>query len=561
MAAVSEQDVRAAVEELAAWDELARSPQLVNFLKFVVDATLAGRQEAIKAYSIAVDVFNRPADFDPQSDPIVRVQARRLRVLLERFYALGLDRTGVQIRLPVGSYVPQFTPKNQGARSIWLRRAAVAAGAAAMVAAILVLQPRFEPPLPAGDAPPAMPTVVVAEFEVEGGVPGLGSFADSVEVNALVALSKFGFARAVQASATGGATPELEVGAPLYELWGRLEAVGDEVVVTANLTDKTAGSVVWSEDWTVARVNGEAADVGRELGERIGVPIGPLHKPARAWAANADPMFDDGASVYACLMLHNRAFETFADADVERAAACFDAVKAQRPTEPFVLSAGAFLEVWSMTGARAPQAIALADLRQPILDARQAISLDAEQGFHHTQLGHIYQLVGESDAASRCYAKAVELNPGDSNALAAYGMLLSLSGDYEQGVPLAEAAVSSVTSAPAWYQLPLVLGAYVSGDYERALEQGLVAEALPGRIAAALIVAAAQRAGRDDIVQGYLPRVTEEDPTTSEGVLRMLSRFVRDERTLRLLEDGLADAGIERVELWGGGPQGAEMPD
>ena len=74
----------------------------------VVDKTLAGDGGSIKAYSIAVDVLGRPPDFDPQNDPIVRVQARRLRNLLEQFYAGGLSKSGVEIRLPLGRYVPEF---------------------------------------------------------------------------------------------------------------------------------------------------------------------------------------------------------------------------------------------------------------------------------------------------------------------------------------------------------------------------------------------------------------------------------------------------------------------
>ena len=98
----------AALEELLAWPVIARSPQLAGFLRYIVEATLRGEEGGIKAYSIAVDVFGRPATFDPQSDPIVRVQARRLRSLLDQYYAEGNGSAGVQIRLPVGRYVPEF---------------------------------------------------------------------------------------------------------------------------------------------------------------------------------------------------------------------------------------------------------------------------------------------------------------------------------------------------------------------------------------------------------------------------------------------------------------------
>ena len=97
-----------ALERLLAWPEIARSPQLGRFLDYIVQRTLEGNEASIKAYSIAVDVFGRAADFDPQADPIVRVQARRLRALLDEYYrGPGLGEA-TQIRLPVGRYVPEF---------------------------------------------------------------------------------------------------------------------------------------------------------------------------------------------------------------------------------------------------------------------------------------------------------------------------------------------------------------------------------------------------------------------------------------------------------------------
>lgn len=100
--------MRAALDELLAWEPLRRSPQLSAFLAHIVEAALRGDTASLKAYSIAVDVFGRGEDFDPQTDPIVRVQARRLRQLLKAFYASEAPRASVQIELPVGRYVPEF---------------------------------------------------------------------------------------------------------------------------------------------------------------------------------------------------------------------------------------------------------------------------------------------------------------------------------------------------------------------------------------------------------------------------------------------------------------------
>ena len=66
---------------------LRRAPQLRQMLSYVVERSLENRESELKQYSLGVEGFQRPADFDPRVDPIVRVQARKLRSRLERYYA------------------------------------------------------------------------------------------------------------------------------------------------------------------------------------------------------------------------------------------------------------------------------------------------------------------------------------------------------------------------------------------------------------------------------------------------------------------------------------------
>jgi len=84
------------------------SLRLKCFLSFVVEMTLAGKCGRIKAYTIAVEALGRGADFDPQNDPIVRVEAGRLRQALSRYYAEEGRGDRIIIDLPRGSYVPTF---------------------------------------------------------------------------------------------------------------------------------------------------------------------------------------------------------------------------------------------------------------------------------------------------------------------------------------------------------------------------------------------------------------------------------------------------------------------
>src|SRR5262245_20870758 len=104
VAAPSADEIRVAVERMVTSDVFSRSPQLAAFLRFVVEAVLHGKADRIKAYTIGIEVLRRDTKFDPQLDPIVRVEATRLRRSIERYYAgPGLDDT-VVIDLPRGSY-------------------------------------------------------------------------------------------------------------------------------------------------------------------------------------------------------------------------------------------------------------------------------------------------------------------------------------------------------------------------------------------------------------------------------------------------------------------------
>ena len=87
--------------------------RLKRFLNFIVSEALAGRGDQLKEYVIGVQVFDKDSSFDPRADPIVRVQARRLRARLVRYYREEGGADAVLIELPKGGYAPVF--KNRDA--------------------------------------------------------------------------------------------------------------------------------------------------------------------------------------------------------------------------------------------------------------------------------------------------------------------------------------------------------------------------------------------------------------------------------------------------------------
>jgi len=79
-----------------------------RFLSYIVEETLEGRAERIKAYNIALAALDRGDDFDPLTDPIVRIEASRLRRALEHYYLTVGKSDSIRIGIPKGSYVPTF---------------------------------------------------------------------------------------------------------------------------------------------------------------------------------------------------------------------------------------------------------------------------------------------------------------------------------------------------------------------------------------------------------------------------------------------------------------------
>ena len=82
------------------------SEMLRNFLSFVVREKVAGREDTIKQYSIALNAFGRSVKFDASADPIVRIQAGRLRSLLDKYYYSEGMSDPIRIVLPKGIYIP-----------------------------------------------------------------------------------------------------------------------------------------------------------------------------------------------------------------------------------------------------------------------------------------------------------------------------------------------------------------------------------------------------------------------------------------------------------------------
>ncbi|MBS1826721.1 MAG: hypothetical protein JST93_15500 [Acidobacteria bacterium] len=133
------------VEKIATSEMFLQSGRLCRFLRFTVEAKLRGNAEQIKEYLLGREVFDRNGDYDPRTDPIVRVEARRLRKKLDEYYAGPGAQDTLRIGYPKGSYTPEFTTTPPASKPVRRRTLYIAAAAILTAASLFLLAPFRNP--------------------------------------------------------------------------------------------------------------------------------------------------------------------------------------------------------------------------------------------------------------------------------------------------------------------------------------------------------------------------------------------------------------------------------
>lgn len=101
-------EIRSALGRVVGSETFSRSERSRDLLQYVIERDLNGEADRLKGFSIALDVFDREDSFDPSTDAVVRVQAGRLRDLLDTYYAGEGKDDRIRISVPRGSYVPAY---------------------------------------------------------------------------------------------------------------------------------------------------------------------------------------------------------------------------------------------------------------------------------------------------------------------------------------------------------------------------------------------------------------------------------------------------------------------
>ncbi len=115
----SDQEIRAELARIVQSSPFIHSDRLARFLRFTVEAAIAGRGDSLKEYLIGVEVYDRKPPYHPSQDSIVRTEARRLRSKLKEYYETEGRTDPVFIYFRPGTYVSVFRKNETPADSPW----------------------------------------------------------------------------------------------------------------------------------------------------------------------------------------------------------------------------------------------------------------------------------------------------------------------------------------------------------------------------------------------------------------------------------------------------------
>jgi adenylate cyclase len=564
--------VREQLERILASGQFVATNRLRGFLRFVVEQTLAGRADRLKAYAIALEVLGRDANFDSQNDPVVRMEAGKLRRRLERYYLGAGRRDPIRIEIPKGTYVPTFAfqqgvegaEQAAGASAPLSRRRlsrSVLLGLAGAVVASLVLLTtiwlRSETPTPESAAVPPVspqhgPAIIVLPFEdLSENDPG-NAFAGGLTEELISNLMRFGDLRLYSAYGSFQEEPTadpVELGKRLdvgYVVEGSVRRGPDRVRLIVHLIDARTGQHLWNHTYdkelTPENVFAVQEQLAADLASQLAQPYGIIQQVTADSFHHRRP---ETLFAYDCVL---GAFDYRRIQGREKHAASRACLEEAVRRDPGYADAWAVLADNYLDEFRygyGPRPYDRAALSQALSTARHAVELNPDGVLPLLALSTMHFYEHEFAEANEINRRLLALNPTNPHVIGQVGWRTALSGNWDEGIALVRESIDRSIEAPWGYHLFIALDHYLRGDYQAALAE-MEPFAGTGIVTVPFVLAAIHgQLGNKAEAQRAFNRAMALSPTYIKDPRTALHRGNVPDDVIDKLHDGLHKAGLK----------------
>lgn len=419
-------------------ERFAGSPRMARFLQFTVEECLAGRGSQLKEIIIGMKVFDRSTDYDPRLDPIVRVEARRLRRKLAEYYGAEGENDPIVIEFPKGGYAPTLRERKgevQEPNSEWEVTVAVLP--------FLSLDPGLE-----------------SEYFSDGLSEELLHALTSIQGLGVVAWNSVAQLRHQQDEVS---TIRERLGAA-YMLRGSIRKTGNRLRITAQLVRTSDSHYIWSEAFD--RQVEDVFAIQREIATSIASALN-LRLRKGAGADQTAPVLQNLDAYQLCLKARFYARERTMEGLRRSLALHEQAVALDRSS---VLAHSGLADTYALI-AEYGFADGCDCMEKAKAAAEQALALDPTSAEAHASFALIMTLYDwEWSKADAAFRRSLELNPGYAYAHFWYG------ADYLANIGRSEEAHRAVEAALRLDPLSTVMHlgngflSVLDRDYEKAAD-------------------------------------------------------------------------------------------
>ncbi len=567
-------EIRAQLDRILADPGFQASSVRRELLTFIVEQTLAGRADRLKGLSLAVEVFGRGQDFDSQTDPVVRVEARRLRRDLHSYYGTEGAHDPIVISIPKGGYVPHFKWRkpltgpaeqpvaNRSSRGFPVRMALLAASVLLLVAVFGTIRLTMTEPLGGSNGHrsptelPAGPRIAIAPLLDLSDNRDHNYLAAGLTAQIVTNLARFQALSVVPVQEN----PSLPAGAlnvrelrEKYEidflLTGSVRQDSEKVRLSSQLIDAQTGGVIWSESYSknfgVTGLIEIEEDIAEQISAVLGSHYGVIAEEGLSEGRREGPATQ---TAYDCLLRYYAYQRTFDRSEHARVRDCLERTVALEPSYANAWAVLANIYAQEHRFGLNPRPHLYNSKQKSLAAAERAVDLEPRNPTAQLMLANALFDQDDFVRFKQTGARAAALNPNDPETLIHFGLRLVFMGEWDRGLPLANKAIALNPEHPEWYHYPAVFYHYHLGEYGRALEV-LRTQKLSEPWGFLLQAMTFGQLGHKKEAEQAVERVLELRPKVREEFWDMARVWNISETHIAHMTEGLRKAGLEIPSL------------
>jgi len=518
--------IKAQLERILKNAEFRVTNKQRKFLKFVVDETLEGRASRLKGYTIAVDVYDRTEKFDPQVDPIVRLEAGRLRRGLENYYLTAGKNDPVRIKIPKGGYVPTFQTNQQ-------------------------LSTRTVAFTSEGNDSTSntVPTIAVMPLLNLTGDQKQDYFVDGITEELTAELARYLDFQVIASQSTmrfkDQKVDPRKISSDLgvnFLLTGSVRKDLKKVKVMIQLLDASTVRQIWRKSYIRELTAGDLIalqeKIVRSVVGSIADHYGFITRKLSREASKKTPA--DIKAYDAILRFYH--YET-----VLTPLAFEDAMAALKQAVELDPEYGI---AWAMLGHLYADNYALdfceieAPLEKALVSAQKGVALAPKNQFVQDALTLVYFHRGNKKLFFKTVEETIALNPNAPYIVGVAGWHLALYGEWDRGLNLLKKGVKLNPYHPSWFYLATFMDYYRRGEYENAFAEALKFNFPELFWDPVMRATALSQLGKQNEAQTAVNQLLKLVPDFAIRGRMLISRYVKVDAIVDRLIEGLQKAGL-----------------